>query len=261
MKYVDIDNVDKLPGRRLEDNDTFSFHCHQGLSCFNLCCRNLNLFLYPYDVIRLKKRLGITSDQFIDKYVDVVLRRSSFFPEVLLRMSENKERTCPFLTESGCSVYPDRPDTCRTFPVEQGILYDAKRKKKVLIHFFRPPDFCLGWHESKEWTTHTWSKDQHAVLYNKMTLQWAELKGLFQTDPWGKEGPDGPRGKMAFMATYNMDRFRDFLFNSSFLKRYKVKSAILKKVRTDDVELMKLGFEWVKFYIWGIKTKCLGMRT
>ncbi len=94
-----------------------------------------------------------------------------------------------------------------------------------------------------------------------MTLQWAELKGLFQTDPWGREGPDGPRGKMAFMATYNMDRFRDFLFNSSFLKRYKVKSAILKKVRTDDVELMKLGFEWVKLYIWGIKTKHIRANT
>ncbi len=257
MKYVDTNNLDKLPGRRLENNDTFSFHCHQGLSCFNLCCRNLNLFLYPYDVVRLKKRLGITSDQFIDKYVDIVLRRSSFFPEVLLRMSENKKKTCPFLTESGCSVYPDRPDTCRTFPVEQGMMYDAETKKKVLIHFFRPPDFCLGRHESKKWTACTWSNDQHAVLYNKMTLQWAELKGLFYTDPWGNEGPNGPRKKMAFMATYNMDQFRNFLFNSSFLKRYKVKSVILKKIKADDVELMNFGFEWVKFYIWGIKTKYL----
>ncbi len=40
---------------------------------FSLCCRNLNLFLYPYDVIRLKKGLEITSDQFLDKYVDIVL--------------------------------------------------------------------------------------------------------------------------------------------------------------------------------------------
>ena len=82
-----------------------------------------------------------------------------------------------------------------------------------------------------------------------------ELKRLFQADPWGPEGPEGPKAKMAFMATYNIDRFREFVFNSSFLKRYKVKSAILKKIQNDDGGLLKFGFDWVKFYLWGIKTK------
>ena len=239
MKEIDIDDLDGLPGIRLEPDDTFSFHCHPDIACFNLCCRNLNLFLYPYDVIRLKNSLGISSDEFLDKHVDVVLRPSSFFPEVLLRMSENREKTCPFLTETGCSVYPDRPDTCRTFPVEQGALFNAKTRKGERVYFFRPPDFCLGQHEEKEWTTRSWSFDQDAALYNKMTLRWAEIKRLFQNDPWGEQGPEGPKAKMAFMATYNIDQFRDFIFNSTFLKRYKVKSALTKKMRVDDVELMK----------------------
>jgi hypothetical protein len=175
-------------------------------------------------------------------------------------MAENKERTCPFLVESGCSVYPDRPDTCRTFPVEQGVFYDAKHHKTKFIHFFRPPEFCLGQHEKNTWTIRTWSKDQDTVVYNKMTLLWSEVKRLFQTDPWGSQGPEGPRAKMAFMATYNIDRFRDFLFNSTFLERYMVTSSLLKRIRTDDVELMEFGFDWVKFYIWGIKTKYFRLR-
>jgi uncharacterized protein len=255
MKYIEIKNIDKLPGKRLKQGDNFNFRCYPGIACFNRCCRNLKLFLYPYDVIRLKNRLQISTDEFIDKYVDIVLRSSDFFPEVLLRMTENEERTCPFLLESGCSVYPDRPDTCRTFPIEQGVFYDASLQKTELIYFFRPPEFCLGQHEKKTWTLRTWSKDQDTVLYNKMTLIWSEVKRLFQTDPWGSQGPEGPRAKMAFMATYNIDQFRDFLFNSTFLKRYKVTSERLKKIRTDDVALLKFGFDWVKFYIWGIKSK------
>lgn len=255
MKYVDIDKLDKLPGKRLDDGDTFRFQCLSNLDCFNLCCRNLNLFLYPYDVVRLKNKLNISSDEFLDKYVDVVLREASFFPEVLLHMSEGKEKTCPFLTESGCGVYPDRPDACRMFPLEQGAIYEAKTKKVKAVYFFRPPDFCLGQHEKREWTTHTWKDDQNAVLYNKMTGSWAEVKRLFQADPWGSQGPDGQKAKMAFMATYNIDRFRDFMFNSSFLKRYKVKSALVKKIKKDDIQLMKFGFEWVKFFVWGITTK------
>ena len=34
-------------------------------------------------------------------------------------------------------VYPDRPDTCRTFPFEQGMLYDARQKKNTPVYFFR----------------------------------------------------------------------------------------------------------------------------
>lgn len=260
MKYINTDKLDKLPGIRLESDDTFSFHCHPDIACFNRCCRNLDLFLYPYDVVRLKNRLQISSDQFIDMFVNIVLRDSDFFPEVLLKMSDNEEKTCPFLTESGCSVYADRPDTCRTFPIEQGVLYDAKTQKTKLIHFFRPPDFCLGQRENKRWTTRSWRKDQDAVLYNKMTVRWSEIKRLFQTDPFENQWQDNPKAKMAFMATYNIDWFRDFLFNSTFLKRYKVKSAILKKIPTDDMELMKFGFNWVKFYIWGIKTKHFKLR-
>jgi len=257
MKQIDIDKIDSLPGIRLDNNDTFSFHCHSGLSCFNQCCRNLNLFLYPYDVLRLKHRLDISSDQFLDTFVDVVMRPSNYFPEVLLKMSENIEKTCPFLTSSGCSVYPDRPDTCRSFPVEHGCIYNAHRKTAEIIRFFKPPDFCMGQHERHSWTPETWIRDQEAKTYTQMTTKWAEIKTLFQTDPWGSEGPTGPRAKMVFMATYNIDRFRDFVVQSSFLKRYKIAPKIRKKIKTDDLALLKLGFSWVKLMLWGINTKSI----
>lgn len=260
MKNIKIDKIDSLPGKLLEKGDVFSFRCYPGVKCFNLCCRNLNLFLYPYDVIRLKNCLKIKSDQFLDKYVDIVLRDSSYFPEVLLTMSENKEKTCPFLTDSGCSVYADRPDTCRTFPVEHGLKFDSTGKKAEMIHFFRPPDFCLGQHENQEWTIETWADDQEARLYNKMTVMWAEVKSLFHENPWKNEGPDGPRAKMAFMAVYNIDKFRDFVFESSFLKRYKIKSDFKRKVKKNDAQLLKLGFDWIKFYLWGIKPKLFKLK-
>jgi len=255
MKYLDLKELDSMPGKRLEDDDVFTFDCHNGLECFNRCCRNLNLYLYPYDVVRLKNLLNIDSELFLDEYVDIVLRPSSFFPEVLLKMSEDETRSCIFLSESGCCVYSDRPDTCRKFPLEQGAVYDAEEKKTGWINFFRPPDFCKGPQEQKSWTPASWRGGPDGETYNAMTLLWAEVKRLFQTDPWGHEGPEGTRAKMAFMASYNVDRFREFIFKSSFLKRYKVKSAVLKKLEANDEELLKFGFLWIKLFVWGIKTK------
>ena len=85
MKSIDPKERKQLPGVPLAQTDTFTFRCHKDLTCFNQCCRNLNLFLYPYDVLRLKTALEISSDLFIERFVDVVLRKGSFFPDVLLR--------------------------------------------------------------------------------------------------------------------------------------------------------------------------------
>jgi hypothetical protein len=260
MKTIDQTQQDALLRSGLQDGEVFSFRCHEGLDCFTRCCRNLNLFLYPYDVLRLKNRLGITSDAFLDRHVDVVLRESNYLPDVLLTMNEDKEKTCPFLTDRGCTVYPDRPDTCRTFPLEQGILFEDPKGHAKDIYFYKPPDFCLGRHEAQEWTTRTWEEDQGAVVFHRMTAEWAEIKALFHCNPWGPEGPSGKRARMAFMATYNLDSFREFVFASSFLKRYKVKQEVLKRIASDEVALMRFGFQWVKLFVWGVETKSIRPR-
>ncbi len=260
MKYIKGKNPERLRGRQLTQNSTFFFRCYPGISCFNRCCRNLNLFLYPYDIVRLKKCLEISSGQFLDRYVDVVLREGSYFPDVLLRMEDNQEKTCPFLTPKGCRVYSDRPDACRTFPLEQGMIFDDESGQGQLVHFFRPPEFCMGQYEKAQWTPKSWEKDQEAESYHKMTAQWARLKGLFHNNPWGKEGPEGPKAKMSFMATYNIDCFREFVFDSSFLKRYKVKSSLIKKFKNNDTELLKFGFKWVQFFLWGMNSKDIRFR-
>ncbi|MCP4748417.1 MAG: YkgJ family cysteine cluster protein [Desulfobacteraceae bacterium] len=257
MKYINVEDIDTLPGKQIKEDQTFKFRCHPEVACFNRCCRNLNLFLYPYDVLRLKNSLGISSDEFIDSHVDIVMRKGYHFPDVLLRMADNKQQTCPFLVSQGCSVYLDRPDTCRGFPVEQGIFYDAVKGSCAPVYFFRPPDFCLGQHEEKSWTIETWQHDQDAKTYHRMTALWADIRRLFHQTPWGLEGFSGAKGKMAFMAVYNVDRFRDFIFNSSFLKRYRIKPEFLKKMRAGDTALLKFGFEWIRFFIWGQPSKVL----
>jgi Fe-S-cluster containining protein len=69
------------------------------------------------------KSLNMDSDRFIEASCGCGAAGGQYFPDVLLRMADNESRTCPFLSDAGCTVYPDRPDTCRTFPVEHGMLF------------------------------------------------------------------------------------------------------------------------------------------
>ena len=260
MKSIKPEDVEQISGKRLRGADRFTFQCHPGLACFNRCCRNLNLFLYPYDVLQLKQELRISADKFLEEYVDVVMRKGNFFPDVLLRMSDNEDCACIFSDPSGCRVYKNRPYTCRTFPVEYGLQYPAENRKPELIGFFRPPEFCLGRYEDHDWTLQTWSGDQGAVKHQQLSRKWSEVKYLFQKNPWGREGPQGNRAKMTFMASYNLDAFRVFVFESSLLKRYKVKADLLKKIQRDDVDLMLFGFDWIKLFVWGVPSKKIRLR-
>jgi len=260
MKYIDITELDSIGGERIDENDTFFFECRKEMACFNRCCHNLNLILYPYDIIRIKNRLGISSDQFLDAYTDSVLRNGNYFPDLFLRMNEDEEKSCPFLTDAGCSIYSDRPGTCRMFPIEQGMVFNAQKKMTTDIFFFRPPIHCLGPKEQKVWTIPSWIKAQNALPYARMAVLWAEFKRLFSVDPWQGESLNHSKGKMAFMAIYNIDKFREFVFNSSFLKRYHVPYKVLNEIRNNDTELLKLSFEWVKTYLWAIPTNIITLR-
>lgn len=72
----------------------FTFACHPEVPCFNECCRRLNLVLTPYDVLRLKNHLGLSSEEFIERHT-VVESGQNGWPLPRLAMADNDEQTCP----------------------------------------------------------------------------------------------------------------------------------------------------------------------
>ena len=52
--------------------------------------------------------------------------------------------------------------------------------------------------------------------------------------------------KMVFMALYNLDKFRDFVFQSSFLNRFHIDNLTVEKLKRSDVELLKFAYDWLK---------------
>ncbi|MDA8105377.1 MAG: YkgJ family cysteine cluster protein, partial [Nitrospiraceae bacterium] len=99
-------------------DDTFSFGCNSGLTCFNKCCRDINLFLTPYDILRMKRRLRIPSGEFLRTYTFPLFPEEIGHPVILLKMLPDETKNCPFVSDQGCLIYDDRPWSCRSFPLE-----------------------------------------------------------------------------------------------------------------------------------------------
>ena len=57
--------------------------------------------------------------------------------------------------------------------------------------------------------------------------------------------------RMFFMASTDLDTFRKFVFESSFLDTYEVDPETIERLRTDDTELMLFSFKYLASTLFG----------
>lgn len=228
-------------------SSAFQFSCHPGLSCFTLCCRNVDMLLYPYDVIQLKKRLGIRSSEFLERHTQVIQGNNPYFPSLMMRMDEHN--SCPFLSSEGCKVYESRPFSCRMYPLERAVNRDPGKGEEREFYFLCRHDYCKGHDQGPEWTVREWLRNQQLLFHNTMAEQWTEMDTLFAGNPWKGEGTAGPRQKLAFMVCYNIDDFRDYVGHHNLLSQFKISRSRVRNIETDDEALLSFGFDWLKLVL------------
>lgn len=235
---------------RLGPNDSFKFACHPDLTCFNHCCGDVNIFLSPYDVLRLKNRLGLTSKEFLDTYALMPVQKEMKTPVIVLKMNDDEKKTCPFLTEKGCGQYADRPWPCRMYPL--GLASPPEGSEEDEFFFLLKEDICKGHDSDRKWTVNEWMQDQDVAAYHEM----GELYKQVTLHPRIQQGKalEPKQIDMLFTACYDMDKFRRFLFETTFFEKFDVSAEMIEKLKTDDVELLRFGFRWIGFFILKEKT-------
>ena len=238
---------------RLGPDDGFSFACHPGVPCYNRCCADVNIFLSPYDVLRLKRRLGLTSSEFLARHTLLPVQKDLKTPAVVLRMSELEGAPCPFVTGAGCSVYSDRPWPCRMYPLgvaAQRETSDGWRGEH--FYFFLREEGCKGSAEPRRWTVREWLDDQGVDEYDA----WGEAYLQLTLHPFFEQGGvlSPAKLQMFFTACYDLDRFRQFVFGSTLLQRFDVDEDFVEEMRYDDEALLRFGFLWIRFSLFGEST-------
>jgi Fe-S-cluster containining protein len=236
--------------RYLLGDGTFRFACHSGVPCYTRCCHNADMYLYPYDIIGLKQRLGMTSEEFLMQHTITAFRESPYFPNVMLKMSNLSNSPCSFLSESGCTVYGARPYSCRAYPLEPAFYGDGQNQSNIRC-YVACHSHCLGHREDRRWTARQWMEDQQMDGHNEINARWAPIDTLLHENPFGEKAQDSPAMKMAYMASYDMDTFRRFVFDSSLLTRFHVSPKRLAAVREGDSALLLLGFDWILRFLFG----------
>jgi uncharacterized protein len=247
---------DKNPSNILPQKYTLDskikFRCHPGVSCFTECCGNIKIILTPYDILQIRQRLNMEAADFLHTYTEPTYLEKTDFPGVMIKLTE--EGRCPFIKSKteGCMIYSDRPTACRYYPVGMANFHEGTQEEQSSEEFYfvvKEPH-CKGFEEDKTWSIREWRQDQGVDTRDEMNKGWMEL--VMRRKSFGYQATLSEQAKrMFFMASTDLDQFRSFIFDSSFLKTYDVDQEILDRIKDDDVELLKFSYKVLASMLFG----------
>ena len=236
-----------------DGSKNIQFQCRKGISCWNACCSNIDISLTPYDIVRLKQRLGISSTELLQKYTVPYELEPGGIAGVKLRPVENGT-ACRFMTAEGCSVYEDRPTACRYYPVALLSMRKQDEYTDTSSYALVREDHCLGHQEPRSLTIDEYRKEQGVEEYDEFARGWRQLI-LKKKSAGPSIGKPSKRSlQLFFMACYDTDRFREFVAGEGFTELYDIPADEMKKLLIDDTELMLFGFRFLKQVLFGENT-------
>ncbi len=226
------------------------FRCRKGIACWNACCSNIDITLTPYDVLRLKKRLGVGSGAFLREYTFPYELEKGGIAGVKLKPVEGGT-ACRFMGPEGCAVYEDRPTACRYYPVallamrRQGESTD--RDSYALVK----EAHCLGHQEPRTITVADYRTEQGVEEYDRLARGWRQLvlKKMSCGPVVGK--PSRSSLELFFTACYDLDRFRAFVSSDAFQALYDVPGEEMTRIFADDTDLMVFAFRFLRQVMFG----------
>jgi len=235
---------DRLPRhfRPLTGTEPFSFACHPGVPCFTECCRELDLALTPYDVLRLKNHLRMHSATFLERYVIIEHDPQMVFPVCYLTMVDDGRASCVFVRPRGCSVYADRPGACRAYPLGRGAARRSDGTIGEQLVLVREPH-CRGFDEPDRQDARQYFADQGLDDYNRYNdpvtrlLQHPRIRQGFR--------PDRQQLDRYILALYNLDGFRREMSEGRIALQRPLTPAELQGLAGDDRQLLLLAIRWL----------------
>ncbi|MGA8031696.1 MAG: YkgJ family cysteine cluster protein [Casimicrobiaceae bacterium] len=234
----------------LEGSATIQFRCHRGIACWNACCSNIDISLTPYDILRLKRRLGLTSTEFLERYTLPYEMEKDGIAGVKLRPVEGGS-ACRFMNPEGCGVYEDRPTACRYYPVA---LLSMRRQDESIdraAYALVKEAHCLGHNEPNRQTIDEYRTEQGLPEYDELARGWRQLilKKKSSGPTIGK--PSKRSLQLFFMTCYDVDRFREFVASEGFREMYDLPADELEATLADDAKLMLFGFRFLRQVLFG----------
>lgn len=237
----------------LEGTATIQFQCRKGIDCWNACCSNIDISLTPVDILRLSRRLGISTTEFLMQYTFPYELEPNGIAGVKFKPVENG-RACQFMRPEGCDVYSDRPTACRYYPVALLSMRRSDEYTDRQSYALVKEPHCHGHKEPRSLTIEEYRQEQGVVEYDELGRGWRQLVLKKKSSGPTVGAPSKRSLQLWFMACYDLDRFRAFVASEPFGETYAIPDEELKQILLDDANLMQFAFRFLRQVMFGEET-------
>jgi Fe-S-cluster containining protein len=179
------------------------------------------------------------------QYTEPALIEKSQLPTRTIKMKDVEGRPCPFITPEGCSVYADRPLTCRYYPLGMGTMKKDDSKTEENFFIMIKEDHCLGHNETTEWTIDEWRADQESDLYDEMNSDWMAV--VLKAKTLGFVEFSQKSLDLFFIVSTNLDLFKEFVVSSRFMDAYNIDPEYIAGLMENELEFLKFSLKWLRF--------------
>jgi len=231
-------------------DDSFQFHCHPGISCFNACCKSIDIQMMPYDIVRLKRRLDMDSKEFVARYTVPFEMDHHGMPGLKL-LTKPGSSACVFLTDEGCSVYEDRPTACRYYALGSMGVRKKESAQVEDVYFVVKEDHCKGHFEPKTQTVREYRREQGVDVYDEMNREWRDIIIKKRSSGPTIGQPTARSFQLFDMCSYDMDSFRAFIQSPGFQDVFDLDQETGDAVLSDEDKLLQFSFQFLKQVLFG----------
>ena len=237
----------------LEGTTTIQFQCRKGIDCWNACCSNIDISLTPVDILRLSRRLDISTTEFLVQYTFPYELEPNGIAGVKFKPVENGS-ACQFMRPEGCDVYTDRPTACRYYPVALLSMRRSDEYTDRNAYALVKEAHCHGHNEPRQISIEDYRQEQGVIEYDELGRGWRQLVLKKKSSGPTIGAPSKRSLQLWFMACYDLDRFRDFIASSAFNEVYDIPWDEMQKILSTDDELMLFAFRFMRQTMFGEET-------
>ena len=237
----------------LTADTTIRFRCFEGISCFSACCTQADVTLAPYDVLRLKRSLGMTSGELLKEYTVPFQMDGDGLPGVKLKTAHGGA-CLQFNGEDGCRVYEDRPTLCRYYPVALLAFREKDASLAEERYSLVKEGHCKGHAEDREVSIANYRKQQGCEEYDARNREWFQLLLKKRSAGPTVGRPSRTSLQLFFMASYDLDNFRCFVLSDGFKRAYVLPDGFYEEVGTDDKALLGFAYRFLRQVLFGERT-------
>jgi hypothetical protein len=237
----------------LEGTATIQFQCRKGIDCWNACCSNIDISLTPVDILRLSRRLDISTTEFLVQYTFPYELEPNGIAGVKFKPVEN-DSACQFMRPEGCDVYADRPTACRYYPVALLSMRRSDEYTDRNAYALVKEAHCHGHNEPRQISIEDYRQEQGVVEYDELGRGWRQLVLKKKSSGPTIGAPSKRSLQLWFMACYDLDRFRDFVASTAFNEVYDIPWNEMQKILSTDTELMLFAFQFLRQTMFGEET-------